>query len=67
MKESGELVFLEAACRTPGAIMVPIYQAQFDMNMIEMALDIECGLDIAEIVKNDSYCMGGIFLRNKVE
>ena len=61
VKESGELVFLEAACRTPGAIMVPIYQAQFDMNMIEMALDIECGLDIAEIVKNDSYCMGGIF------
>jgi hypothetical protein len=61
VKDSGELVFLEAACRTPGAIVVPIYQAQFDMNMIEMALDIECGLDIADIVKNDYYCMGGIF------
>ncbi|WP_104025735.1 ATP-grasp domain-containing protein [Vibrio hyugaensis] len=61
VKKSGELVFLEAACRTPGAIVVPIYQAQFDMNMIEMALDIECGNDIAEIVKNESYCMGGIF------
>ncbi|MDO6704949.1 acetyl-CoA carboxylase biotin carboxylase subunit family protein [Photobacterium sp. 1_MG-2023] len=69
VKDTGELVFLEAACRTPGAIMVPIYQAQYDLNMIEAAIDIESGHDIEQYRKNEFFCMGGIFpaIKGRIE
>lgn len=61
---NGELVFLESAARTPGAMIVPLYEKQYGFNMIEASLQIELGEVEAGIFCNKEvvkHYMSGIF------
>ncbi|CAK2508779.1 MULTISPECIES: ATP-grasp domain-containing protein [Vibrio] len=60
--DNGELVFLESAARTPGAVIVPMYEKQFGFNMIEAALQIEIGdTPYIPISTSNNYYFSGIF------
>ncbi|WOG29452.1 acetyl-CoA carboxylase biotin carboxylase subunit family protein [Endozoicomonas sp. 8E] len=62
ISDQGEMVFLEAACRTPGAIVVPLYEKQFGVNMIEEAINIEQGKPVEKICPASEYHhFAGIF------
>ncbi len=41
ISDQGEMIFLESAARTPGALVVPLYKKQFKMNMIDLAFLVE--------------------------
>lgn len=62
ISDHGEMVFLEAACRTPGAIVVPLYEKQFGVNMIEEAINIEQGKPVEKNYPASEYHhFAGIF------
>ena len=59
---NGELVFLEAAARTPGAVIVPLYEKQFSVNMIEAALQTEIGEPLPKVEDRSEWSyFSGIF------
>jgi biotin carboxylase len=41
----GEPVFLEVAARAPGLLIVPLYERQFGINMPDLELDLQMGLE----------------------
>lgn len=41
----GEPVFLEVAARAPGLLIVPLYERQFGVNMLNLEFDIQMGLE----------------------
>ncbi|MCF2907560.1 ATP-grasp domain-containing protein [Pseudoalteromonas sp. DL2-H2.2] len=60
-KKGDELVFLEVACRAPGAVVVPMYERQFGFNFLNTNLEMELGL-VPELSKSAKvYCFSGIF------
>ena len=62
LNSEGNLVFLEIAARTPGALFVPQYEKQFGINLLDMSFFLQIGKSIdLEIVKNDNHVATGIF------
>ncbi len=57
--QAGEVVFLEVAARTPGAIIVPMYKEAFGVNLLNLELLTNfTDMDYAQEVKH--YCFSGI-------
>ena len=61
VSSTGEVIFLEVAARTPGAIVIPIYEKMFGFNMLNADLDINLGIEVKKPLHSGKYCFGGIF------
>lgn len=60
-KKGEELVFLEVACRAPGAVAVPMYERQFGFNFLNINLEMELG-KVPNLSKTARvHCFSGIF------
>lgn len=64
---SGQVIFLEVAARTPGAIIVPMYKKHFGINMLELDLLNNFNITRENTIIN-SYVFSGIMpiLKGKV-
>ena len=58
---AGELVFLEVAGRTPGGMAVPMYNAQFEINLPNFDLLNHFGETSNTLLAPKKYCISGIF------
>lgn len=61
VKEDGEFVFLEIAGRTPGAVIVPMYNKQFEINLPNIDLLNHFDLLKHQDFKSKMHCFSGIF------
>lgn len=60
VKSNGEIVFLEVAARSPGAVVTPMYRCAFNVAFEDTAYKIEMDLPIELSIQSNKYYMSGI-------
>lgn len=60
VNDKNEIIFLEAAARSPGGLVTPMYRRAFNVPFEDIAYQIEMGIDFELKIHSDKYYMSGI-------
>lgn len=62
-RKNGEWIFLECAARAPGAVVIPMYEKQYGINLLNLSLDVELGKTPTVEVQTGKHYFSGILPR----